>query len=136
MSDPTEDRPSPVAAVGEEVVVRLRGRFRSLSAANALALEELLAPLVGAPGARRLTLDCDDVKFLGAAALGTFVRLQRQARARGGRVRLRNVHDPLYEVFEVTHLVGLLNVRRAAGDEGLEPDEGEWVEEGSLPWRG
>jgi anti-sigma B factor antagonist len=134
MSDPTEDRPSPVAVVGEEAVVRLSGRFRSLSAANALALEELLAPLVGAPGARRLTLDCGDVEFLGAAALGTFVRLQRQARARGGRLRLWNVHDPLYEVFEVTHLVGLLNVRRATGDECLQPDDGEWVAEGSLHW--
>ena len=114
MSDPTEDDTLLVVVRGEEMVVRLIGRFRSLTAANALVLETLLAPLAQAPAARRLTLDCGAVEFLGATALGTFLRLHRQVRARGGCLRLRDVNDTLYEVFEVTRLVKLLDVRGAA----------------------
>ena len=115
MSSLTEDHHLPVAIAGEALLVRLTGRFRSLTAVNALALEEVIAPVARALGPRQLIFDCAGVEFLGAAALGTLLRLHRQARARGGRLSLRSVKDPLYEVFEVTCLVELLDVRRGAG---------------------
>jgi anti-anti-sigma factor len=115
MSSLTEDRPLRAAIAGEALIVRLTGRFHSLTAVNALALEEFVSPLVRALGTRRLIFDCGGVEFLGAAALGTFLRLHRQTRARGGRLSLRHVSDLVYEVFEVTRLVELLDVRRDAG---------------------
>ena len=37
-------------------------------------------------------------------------------KAAGGRLSLVNVHDPVYEVFDVTRLVQVLDVHRGPGD--------------------
>lgn len=113
MSDPIDDRYLGVEFGGDGPVVRLTGDFRSLTQANARTLGDLLDPIARRLGPGRLTLDLRDVEFLSTAALGTFIRLHQQARAHGGRLTLRDVEEKVYEVFEVTRLVRLLDVRPA-----------------------
>jgi anti-anti-sigma factor len=73
-----------------------------------------LLELARACGGRDLHLDMSGVRYLGSAALGAFVALNRQVKAGGGRLRLLNVPGPVYEVFALTKLNTLIDVRAAA----------------------
>ena len=55
------------------------------------------------------------------AALGKFVALHKRVRAGGGRLALVNVVDTVYEVFAVTRLNQVLDVRPAASGIGCLP---------------
>jgi anti-sigma B factor antagonist len=94
--------------------IRLGGEFRTLTESNVFALVMVIRNLVEERGASQLTLNCHDVDFLSAAALGAFVRLHKELGARGGRLILRGVKEPLYEMFAVTRLIDLFEVRRGA----------------------
>ncbi len=60
----------------------------------------------------QLTLDLGQVRFLTSTALGTFMALHRRLGDRGGQLVLANVTDIVYEVFEVTCLNHVLDIRR------------------------
>jgi anti-anti-sigma factor len=62
----------------------------------------------------RLRLDFGAVRFLTSTALGKLVALHTRVRAAGGRLVLVNLTDLVYEVFEVSRLTQVLDVRRAA----------------------
>jgi anti-sigma B factor antagonist len=59
----------------------------------------------------QLRFDLTDVRFATAGGLGKLVRLHRTLRARGGKLTLRNVEEKVYEVFRVTGLTDVLDVR-------------------------
>jgi anti-anti-sigma factor len=56
-------------------------------------------------------LDLSAIKFPTAEGLGALVVLNRELRARGGELLLVNVPSAIHEVFTVTHLVEVLDVR-------------------------
>jgi anti-anti-sigma regulatory factor len=62
-------------------------------------------------GAHSLRLDLGAIRLPTAAGLGGLVTLNRELRARGGRLVLINVPADTCEVLEVTHLAQLLDVR-------------------------
>jgi anti-anti-sigma factor len=99
-----------VEAVGGETTVALREeRWDHLGAeAAAGELFRLARELAGA----RLRLDLGGVTYLSSAGLGTLLALHRRVRAAGGRLALENVEPAVYEVFQVTRLTAVLNVRR------------------------
>jgi anti-anti-sigma factor len=66
-----------------------------------------------APAGARLHLDLSDVNIPTAGGLGGLVRLHRDLRARGGRLVLVNVRPWAFEVFSVTRLTEVLEVRAA-----------------------
>jgi anti-anti-sigma factor len=69
-----------------------------------------------------LVLDLAGVEYLTAAALGRLVVLHLRARAEGTRLVLANVSPLPHEVFAVTRLDALFEVRRAGeGTEGPSP---------------
>jgi anti-anti-sigma regulatory factor len=55
-------------------------------------------------GCADLVVDLNGVGFAGSAALGGFVAIQRDCRARGGRVVFCGVDPTVREVFRVTNL--------------------------------
>jgi anti-sigma B factor antagonist len=59
-----------------------------------------------------LYLDCADVRFLGGLDLGTLVRLHRRARSKGRRLVLCKVRPLVYEIFQVTRLHTIFEVRQ------------------------
>jgi anti-anti-sigma factor len=83
--------------------------LRSLTAAAADALDRELADVRAAadPG---LALDLSGVAFLSSTALTRFVALDREQKAAGGRLSLRNVRPNVRRVFAVTRLDSLLEV--------------------------
>lgn len=65
-----------------------------------------------------LRLDMDEVDYLGSTALGKLVVLHKKLAAAGGRLVLVNVNDFPYELFQVTRLNEVLDVRRKGADSG------------------
>ena len=63
------------------------------------------------PGAPFLHLDLDGVQVPTADGLGALAVLNKELRARGGALVLNNVAAAVYEVFCLTHLVDVLEVR-------------------------
>jgi anti-anti-sigma factor len=62
-------------------------------------------------GGQTLHLDLSVVEFPTAGGLGGLVTLRQRVRARGGRLALLNASRPVYEVFLLSRLHELLDVR-------------------------
>jgi len=69
--------------------------------------------LLDESGHHRLHLDLGAVRSPTAGALGALVALHQELRRRGGHLALRNVRPCAYEVFAVTRLNEVLDVRAA-----------------------
>ena len=63
------------------------------------------------PGPHRLHLDLGGVCIPTAGGLGALLSLHKELRRRGGRLVLWNVRPWAYEVFAVTRLTEVLDVR-------------------------
>ncbi len=62
-----------------------------------------------------LCLDMGAVAYLSSTALGKFVSLNRKLKASGGRLCLIKVDPTVYELFSLTRLTTVLDVRRKIG---------------------
>ena len=83
--------------------------LRKLTATDADALDRELAGIRAAADPS-LALDLSGVAFLSSMALTRFVALDRELKAAGGRLSLRNVRPNVRRVFAVTRLDALLEV--------------------------
>ncbi len=113
-----------VAAAGDTAVVRFHGSAVNLDEHTVSLLRDQLLALAERPGPATLLLDFANVDFMSSLMLGTLVVLHRRLRASGRRLALRNLTPALYEVFEITRLTLLLDVRRAAGTEAVAAGSG------------
>ena len=78
------------------------------------AIEEFQEQLLGLADERgwsRVDVDLRNVAFLGAAALGAFVVLNKLLQARGGKLTIRGVNGQILEVFEAAHLEKLFDIQ-------------------------
>ena len=65
-------------------------------------LGDELVSLVDEEGSNRILLDFGKVEFLSSAALGKLISLRKRAAAFGGEVKLCNICDSVYTIFELT----------------------------------
>jgi anti-anti-sigma factor len=100
-----------VHTAGEESVITLSAQ--ALRDPTAEAVGEGLLRLADEPGRLRLRLDLGEVPYLNSEWLGKLVALHKAVRRRGGRLTLVNVAAPLYEIFRITCLHQVLDVRPA-----------------------
>jgi anti-anti-sigma factor len=106
-------RPAPLLHARQDGGVTLVTVLAThLSEAHAEALGAELSRLAGAASPPRLRLDLARVRFLTSTMLGQLVALHKRVRAAGGELTLVNVAGVVYEVFEVTRLNQVLDVRR------------------------
>jgi anti-anti-sigma factor len=84
---------------------------------NVHDIRRQLLDLLARPGRHKLLLDLGELEFLSSVALYQFVDLHRKTKAAGGEFRLRNVRPMVYEVFEVTRLTSVLDVRKGQVEE-------------------
>jgi anti-anti-sigma factor len=87
--------------------VRISGEIDN---ATVPALREFLRALKG-----DVEVDCGGVGFVDSAGLAVFVACHRALHDQGGTLRLVNVNDPCYVVFEITGLTELFVVQRREG---------------------
>ena len=101
--------PPRVKAVGGVTTLTITDRF--LDGENLQAVLRHLRRLAKQPGRCKLRLDLGAVKALSGGGLGQLVTLHKDLRAAGGRLTVCNVDRMVYEVFQVTRLTKLLDVR-------------------------
>jgi anti-anti-sigma factor len=66
-------------------------------------LERLFSSLVAREG-RQLVLDLDNVQYITSTLLGVLIKVKKKVGGVQGRLRLRNIHPDLREVFRITRL--------------------------------
>jgi anti-anti-sigma factor len=111
--------PFKVKLVNDVAVVKFG--TRSLEEANIHVNESQLWRLVDEFGHGKLHLDFSDIQALTSTGLGKLVSLDKKVRNKGGSLSLHNVNPLVYELFEITRLNTLLDIRRH--DQGTGPTE-------------
>lgn len=104
-----------VNEVGEVTVVH----FRDQKIIEDLGIQELgqeLFHLVEADNRKKLVLNFSSVDFLSSAALGKLITLDKKVKARDGVLKLCNIRPEIYEVFAITRLNRLFDIKDDEAD--------------------
>jgi anti-sigma B factor antagonist len=105
--------PSKEEAANEVTVVHFTGGKVSLDEKTLPYVRDQLDALTEEPGHSRLVLDFGNVVYVAGRALGMLVGLHKKLLGAGRRLTVRNLHPQIYEVFVVTRLDKLLDLRLA-----------------------
>lgn len=101
--------------VGDVTVVHFRDR-RIVDDINIQQLGQELFQLVETDGRDKLLLNFSVVDFLSSAALGKLITLDKKTKAHGGTLKLSNIHPEIYEVFAITKLNRLFDIKDDEAD--------------------
>ena len=93
--------------IGDSTVVKITDNVLDGESVRRLRLH------ASEPGRRRLRLDCRHVELVTASGLGQLLDVHKCLQSSGRRLTLIHVCLFVYEVFEVTHLTKVLDVRPA-----------------------
>ncbi len=104
-----------VSDVGEVAVVKFVDR-KILDEANIQELGRELFELVEKDGRKRIVLNFATVEFLSSAALGKLITLNKKARTHGTELKLSNIRPEIYEVFAITRLNKLFDIKDDQAD--------------------
>jgi anti-sigma B factor antagonist len=104
-----------VAQMGEVTVVRFVDR-KILDEANIQELGTEMFKLVEQEKRKNLLLNFSNVEFLSSAALGKLITLDKKVKANGGRLKLSNIRPEIYEVFAITKLNKLFDIKDDEAD--------------------
>jgi anti-anti-sigma factor len=104
-----------VAQMGEVTVVRFVDR-KILDEANIQELGSELFKLVEQEKRKNLLLNFSNVEFLSSAALGKLITLDKKVKANAGRLKLSNIRPEIYEVFAITKLNKLFDIKDDEAD--------------------
>ena len=99
-----------VTESGEVAVVRFNDQ-KILDEANIQEMGQELFSLVEEQGRKNLLLNFTNVEFLSSAALGKLITLDKKVKAHSGRLKLSNIRPEIYEVFAITKLNKLFDIR-------------------------
>lgn len=73
----------------------------------------------------RILINMENVKFLSSAAINKLIVLEKRLRGNGGQVKLSNLCPEIQEVFSITNLTSVFDIRDGE-DEALQAfDAGE-----------
>jgi anti-sigma B factor antagonist len=104
-------------AIGDITVVNFLDR-RILDEQNIQAIGEQLFALVEDKQHKKVLLNFHNVEYLSSAALGQFIVLHKKLTTAGGKLVLCNIVPQIYEVFTLTRLDKVFNIK-ADEDGGL-----------------
>ncbi|MEX0586422.1 MAG: STAS domain-containing protein [Pirellulales bacterium] len=96
--------------VGDVTVIHFVDR-KILDEANIQELGQELFQLVEEQGRQNLLLNFSSVEFLSSAALGKLITLDRKVKSHAGRLKLSNIRPEIYEVFKITKLNKLFDIK-------------------------
>ncbi|QGJ71200.1 Anti-anti-sigma regulatory factor (Antagonist of anti-sigma factor) [Planctomycetales bacterium 10988] len=96
--------------VGEVTVVRFVDR-KILDESNIQQIGNELFRLVEEEEKSKLLLNFSNVEFLSSGALGKLITLDKKVKAHNGVLKLSNIRPEIYEVFAITKLNKLFDIR-------------------------
>jgi len=95
---------------GEVSMVRFLDR-KIIDAANIQELGDELFGLVEKEQRKHLLLNFASVEFLSSAALNKLIILDKKVKSHSGKMRLCNLKPEIYEVFAITRLNQLFDIK-------------------------
>jgi len=99
-----------VSEVGDVAVVRFVDR-KILDEGNIQEIGQELFELVEKGKRKKVLLNFCTVDFLSSAALGKLITLDKKSKAAGVALKLSNIRPEIYEVFLLTHLHKLFDIK-------------------------
>ncbi|MDZ4779793.1 MAG: STAS domain-containing protein [Planctomycetia bacterium] len=99
-----------VSEVGDVTVVRFADR-KILDEASIQELGAELFRLVEEDHRKKILLNFTNVDFLSSAALGKLITLDKKVKADSGKLKLSNIRPEIYDVFAITKLNRLLDIK-------------------------
>lgn len=90
------------------VQVTLAGRIDTTTAPE---LEAQVKPELD--GATSLTLDMKGINYISSAGLRVLLSLQKQMSGKQGEMKVQNVNETVYEIFEITGFSDILDIEKA-----------------------
>ena len=99
-----------VSKLGEVSVVKFVDK-KILEEAGIQELGAELFGLVELENRTTILLNFSGVEFLSSAALGKLITLDRKVKANKGRLKMSNIRPEIFEVFQVTKLNKVFDIR-------------------------
>ncbi|MCX7412123.1 MAG: STAS domain-containing protein [Planctomycetia bacterium] len=100
-----------VSKVGEVTVVKFVDK-KILDEASIQELGVELFSLVEHDNRKSVLLNFSNVEFLSSAALGKLITLDRKVKAAKGRLKMSNIRPEIFEVFQITKLNKVFDIRK------------------------
>ena len=97
-------------SAGDVSMVRFLDR-KIIDAANIQELGDELFGLVEKDQRKNLLLNFANVEFLSSAALNKLIILDKKVKTAGGKMRLCNLRKEIYEVFAITRLNQVVEIK-------------------------
>ena len=72
--------------------------------------------LVDDDGRKKIVLDFSNVEYLSSAALGKLITMNKKVGEAGGNLRLCSIRDDIFEVFKITRLNKVFDIRGTQQD--------------------
>ena len=104
-----------VDQVGDVSVVRFRDH-KIVEDLNIQQLGQEMFRLVEVDNRDKVLLNFSSVDFLSSAALGKLITLDKKMKAHGGALKLSNIRPEIYEVFAITKLNRLFDIKDDEAD--------------------
>lgn len=101
--------------IGDVTVVH----FRDQKIIEDLRIQELgqeLYQLVETENRKKLVLNFASVDFLSSAALGVLIKLDKKVKAKQGALKLCCIRPEIYEVFKITNLYRVFDIKPEEAD--------------------
>lgn len=110
-----ERRRITVVNIGDLATVRFNDK-KIIDSANIEEMGEELAALVDQDKMKHLLLNFDGVEFLSSAALNKLILVDKKVKAAGGQLRLCNLRAEIMEVFTITRLNRVFDIRKTESE--------------------
>lgn len=104
-----------VTEVDGVIVVELQDR-RILDEMSIMQLGEQLSALVAKVDTPKLVMDFVNVGHMSSSALGVLITVHKRVREKGGHLCLCNIRREIMEIFEITRLSEIFDVRCSKDD--------------------
>jgi len=104
-----------VSEVGDVTIVRFVDR-KILDEASIQEMGQELFQLVEQDKRDKILLNFSKVDFLSSAALGKLITLDKKVKAHSGKLKLCNIRPEIYEVFAITRLNKLFDIKDDEAD--------------------
>lgn len=104
-----------VTTQGDVNVVELVDK-KILDEMNISRIGERLAGLVARYDAPKMVLDFSNVGHMSSSALGMLITLHKRIREKKGQLRLCGIGAPIYEVFVITRLNEIFDIRETVDE--------------------
>jgi anti-sigma B factor antagonist len=111
----SEYRRLDVKEVGDVTVIRFRDH-KIVEDLNIQELAQEMFQLVEKDRHEKILLNFSGVDFLSSAALGKLITMDKKVKAAGGTLKLSNIKPEIYEVFAITKLNRLFDIKDEEAD--------------------